>query len=213
MHGTRPRGLSGAETGRAGQPAARGVCRTEKPFVLDTHRAHATSPKQRMGDGRLRHTHRRTFRGGLRARRSPPPPLSSLKAASGTFLSQLPPFREPFFSTVRSTRSTEVQGSRPRTGVHTCFDSIRILSTPAWLAGDHRDDGDGRSRRRAGGSQPASVASVLYYIVALGRRRVDDRGRQTSELTPEFPQRERFAPCLRRGHERCGYGRQRPVGL
>jgi hypothetical protein len=184
VHGTRPRGLSGAETGRAGQPAARGVCRTEKPFVLDTHRAHATSPKQRMGDGRLRHTHRRTFRGGLRARRSPPPPLSSLKAASGTFLSQLPPFREPFFSTVRSTRSTEVQAK------NRCAHLFRLhtaVSTPAWLAGDHRDDGDGRSRRRAGGSQPASVASVLYYIVALGRRRVDDRGRQTSELTPEFP--------------------------
>ena len=164
-------------TSRQSMAAERGARARARRGAGDQRRRQTT-------DGRLRHTHRRTFRGGLRARRSPPPPLSSLKAASGTFLSQLPRaifFHRPIDSIDRSP------GLQAKNRCAHLFRLHTAVSTPAWLAGDHRDDGDGRSRRRAGGSQPASVASVLYYIVALGRRRVDDRGRQTSELTPEFP--------------------------
>ena len=72
-----------ASTSRQSMAAERGARARARRGAGDQRRRQTT-------DGRLRHTHRRTFRGGLRACRSPPPPLSSLKAASGTFLSQLP---------------------------------------------------------------------------------------------------------------------------
>ena len=72
-----------ASTSRQSMAAERGARARARRGAGDQRRRQTT-------DGRLRHTHRRTFRGGLRACRSPPPPLSSLEAASGTFLSQLP---------------------------------------------------------------------------------------------------------------------------
>ena len=68
-----------ASTSRQSMAAERGARARARRGAGDQRRRQTT-------DGRLRHAHRRTFRGGLRACRSPPPPLSSLEAASGTFL-------------------------------------------------------------------------------------------------------------------------------
>ena len=51
--------------------------------------------RRRATDERPQPTDRQAFRDGCRACRSPPPSLSSLKAASGTLLSQLSPHFRP----------------------------------------------------------------------------------------------------------------------
>ena len=89
-----------ASTWRQAKAAERNTRARARRGAGDQSRRYATV-------GRLQPTDRRAFCDGCRAGGSPPPSLSSLKAASGSLLSQL---SQHFRPAAKSSLSTEVQG-------------------------------------------------------------------------------------------------------